>query len=67
MHGSAITASPIHSRRPARLMARLPLVGFRRKSRDLMDRPDFDGAFACTRNPLGDGNRLVEVPGVDRK
>src|SRR6266545_5854654 len=39
----------------------------RRQSRYLYDRPDFDCAPACHGNPLGDGDRLVEIPGVDQE
>src|SRR5205823_10748546 len=39
----------------------------RRQVRDLDDRPDFDCAPARPRNPRGDGDRLVEIPGIDQE
>src|SRR5437899_12186879 len=39
----------------------------RRQARYLHDRPDFHGSLACSRNPCGDADRLVEILGVDQE
>jgi hypothetical protein len=38
-----------------------------RQASDLYDRPDFDAAHACSWNPCGDADRLVEILGVDQE
>src|SRR5207244_2833781 len=39
----------------------------RRQARDLHHRPDFDGSDPRRWNPGGNGNGLVQVPGVDQE
>jgi hypothetical protein len=41
------------------------LIG--RQARDLYHRPDFDAPLARHRDPCGDADRLVEIPGVDQE